>query len=211
MTEPKITLHQGDIPADIDFGKIVAVDTESMGLHCTRDRLCVVQLSSGDGNAHLVQFKQGGYEAPNLKKLLSDDSVTKIFHFARADLAMIFFNLGVMAQPVFCTKVASIIGRTFTDKHGLKNLTRDLLGITIAKEQQTSDWGSETLSQEQQTYAATDVLYLHELKEKLEDILVRERRNHLASASFAFLPTRAALDVAGWSEVDIFSHSPVKR
>lgn len=211
MTEPTITLHQGDIPADLDLGKVVAVDTESMGLNCTRDRLCVVQLSSGDGNAHLVQFKRGEYDAPNLKKMLADSDITKIFHFARADLAMIFFNLGVMPQPVFCTKVASIIGRTFTDKHGLKNLARDLMDLTIAKEQQTSDWGTEVLSEDQKTYAASDVLYLHELKSKLEGILARERRDHLANAAFAFLPTRAALDVAGWSEVDIFAHNPVKR
>lgn len=210
MTKPTITLHQGDIPADIDFGNVVAVDTESLGLNCTRDRLCVVQLSSGDGNAHLVQFKINEYAAPNLKKLMADTNVTKIFHFARADLAMIFFNLGVMPQPVFCTKVASVLGRTFTDKHGLKNLVHDLMGVSIPKEQQTSDWGAEILTDEQKTYAATDVLYLHELKGILEKILERERRDHLANAAFAFLPTRAALDVAGWNNVDIFAHRPAR-
>ncbi len=211
MTSPKITLHHGDIPSDLDFGDTVAVDTESLGLNCTRDRLCVVQLSSGDGNAHLVQFRPNEYDAPNLKKLLSNSKVTKIFHFARADLAMIFFNLGVMPQPVFCTKVASVLGRTFTDKHGLKNLTHDLLGITIAKEQQTSDWGAEELTSEQMEYAASDVFYLHELKAKLEKMMVRERRDHLVNAAFAFLPTRAALDVAGWSNIDIFAHNPNRR
>lgn len=211
MAEPKITLHQGDIPADLDFGSCVAVDTESLGLNCTRDRLCVVQLSSGDGTAHLVQFMPGQHDAPNLKKLLSDPNVLKLFHYARADLAMIFFNLGVMPQPVYCTKIASVIGRTFTDKHSLKDLTRDLLGFELAKEQQTSDWGAPVLSKEQMTYAATDVLHLHVLREKLDEVLAREHRDHLAKAAFAFLPTRAALDVAGWADVDIFAHRPVRR
>lgn len=208
MTKPQITLYQGDIPADLSFGSSVAIDTESLGLNWARDRLCVVQLSSGDGNAHLVQFRQGEYDAPNLKRLLNDASVTKLFHFARADLAMLSYYLGVMPQPVYCTKVASIIARTFCDRHGLKDLCRDLLGFELAKEQQTSDWGADSLTPEQLTYAASDVLYLHQLKDKLDAMLVREKRDHLARAAFTFLPTRAALDIAGWDNVDIFAHKP---
>lgn len=208
MTEPKITLHKGDIPADIEWGDVVAVDTESMGLNPLRDRLCVVQLSSGDGNAHLVQFEAGQYEAPNLKKLMADISVTKIFHFARADLAMITRYLGVMPEPVYCTKIASVIARTFTDKHSLKDLVRDLMGLEILKEQQTSDWGAEVLSEDQKIYAATDVLYLHELRQKLNDVLIREKRSSLVQAAFSFLPTRALLDLAGWGNTDIFAHRP---
>ncbi|MDD3183076.1 MAG: ribonuclease D [Alphaproteobacteria bacterium] len=208
INKPPITLHHGDIPSDLVFGDSVAIDTESMGLNPLRDRLCVVQLSSGDGTAHLVQFAKGAYDAPNLKKMLRDPSITKLFHFARADLAMIACYLGVMPEPAYCTKVASLLARTFCDRHGLKDLCRDLLGFELAKEQQTSDWGAATLTPEQQSYAASDVLYLHKLREKLDAMLVREKRDHLARAAFAFLPTRAALDLAGWENVDIFAHKP---
>lgn len=210
MASPHIFLHQNDIPADIDFGRVVAIDTESIGLNVTRDRLCVVQLSRGDGTAHLVQFSQNNYDAPHLKKLLADPNVIKLFHFARADLATLFHHLGVMPSPVYCTKVASIIARTFSDRHSLKDLCRDLLGLDLSKEQQTSDWGTETLTEEQQTYAASDVLYLHRLKDKLDSMLKRENRELYVQAAFDFLPTRAALDVAGWDNVDIFAHKPLR-
>jgi len=206
-----ITLHHGDIPANISFGASVAVDTESMGLQWERDRLCLVQLSSGDGNAHLVKFALNNYSAPNLKKLLTDPAVTKLFHFARADLATIKYHLGIMVAPVYCTKIASVLVRTFSDRHGLKDLTRDLLGIDLSKEQQTSDWGSATLSQDQMNYAATDVLHLHKLKAKLDDMLTRENRTHLAKAVMDFLPTRCELDLAGWSDVDVFAHRPLPK
>lgn len=208
MTSSEIFLYQGDLPEGLSLGPVVAIDTESMGLNPLRDRLCVVQLSSGDGKAHLVQLKAGHYEAPHLRKMLSDPSVTKLFHFARADLAMLSAYLGAVAGPVYCTKIASLLARTFTDKHSLKDLTRDLLGVTLIKEQQTSDWGADTLSEEQKIYAASDVLYLHALREKLDAMLVREMRSGLAQAAFAFLPARAALDLAGWSGVDIFAHRP---
>ena len=208
MAKPEIFLHQGDIPAGLDFASCVAIDTESLGLNVTRDRLCVVQLSCGDGTAHLVKFAKDDYSAPNLKKMLADPAITKLFHFARADLATIFYHLGVMPAPVYCTKVASIIARTFSDRHGLKDLCRDLLGLELSKEQQTSDWGAETLTAEQQFYAASDVLHLHLLKEKLDAMLLREKRDHYVRAAFDFLPTRAALDVAGWDNVDIFAHRP---
>ena len=207
---PNLILHQNDIPDGLTFGRVVAIDTESMGLNWKRDRLCLVQLSGGDGFAHLVQFAPGAYAAPNLKKLLADQSVTKLFHFARADLAMLSYYLGVMPAPVYCTKVASVLARTFTDRHSLKDLVRDLIGLELAKEQQTSDWGAPQLSSEQLSYAATDVLYLHSLREKLDAMLEREGRNHLARAAFDFLPTRAALDVAGWNGMDIFAHKPVR-
>ena len=207
---PTITLHHGDIPTDLSFGKIVAIDTESIGLNPLRDRLCVVQLSSGDNTAHLVQFAKDSYGAPNLKKLLADPAVLKLFHFARADLAMISYYLGVMPAPVYCTKIASILARTFSDRHSLKDLTRDLLGFELAKEQQTSDWGASELTQEQKTYAASDVLHLHKIKEKLDAMLAREKREHLVQAAFDFLPTRAALDIAGWGNVDIFAHKPMR-
>lgn len=210
MSTPQILLHKGDIPAGMAFGSSVAVDTESLGLSVRRDRLCVVQFSLGDGVAHLVQFKAGGYDAPNLKRMLADRSITKLFHFGRADLAMMGYYLGVMAGPVYCTKIASVIARTFTDRHSLKDLTRDLLGIELSKEQQTSDWGAETLTQEQMSYAASDVLYLHRLKEKLDEMLLREGRQALAQAAFDFLPARAALDIAGWEGVDIFAHKPTR-
>lgn len=208
MAKPEIFLHKGDIPADLVFGSSVAVDTESLGLHVKRDRLCVVQFSCGDGSAHLVQFAKDSYAAPNLKKMLTDPSITKLFHFARADLATLFHHLGVMPAPIYCTKIASIIARTFSDRHGLKDLCRDLLGMELSKEQQTSDWGAEILTDEQQFYAASDVLHLHALKEKLDAMLVREKRQAYVQAAFDFLPTRAALDVAGWENVDIFAHKP---
>lgn len=211
MASPDITLHHGDIPTGLSFGSIVALDTESLGLNWARDRLCLVQLSAGDGKAHLVQFAANQYDAPNLKKLLADPSVTKLFHFARADLAMLAHYLGVMPKPVYCTKIASVLARTFTDKHGLKDLVKDLLGTDLAKEQQTSDWGAAQLTPEQMNYAASDVLYLHRLKAKLDDMLAREGRAHLAKAAFDFLPGRAELDLAGWENVDIFSHRPQQR
>ena len=201
-----ITLHKGDIPAGLSFGKSVAVDTETMGLNPARDRLCLVQLSSGDGNAHLVQLSAGQYDAPNLKKLMTDASVLKIFHFARFDIASLKAYLGVDVNPIYCTKIASRLGRTFTDKHSLKELCRDLLGIELSKQQQTSDWGADHLSEEQLAYAASDVLYLHKIKDRLDAMLVRERRVHLAKAAYDFLPARAALDLGGWDDVDIFAH-----
>lgn len=194
----------------MSFGSAVAVDTESMGLHIKRDRLCVVQFSIGDGNAHLVQLAAGQYEAPNLKNMLTDPAILKIFHFARADMAMIKHYLGVMPGPVYCTKIASVLARTFTDHHSLKDLTRDLLGFELSKEQQTSDWGAAALSEEQLSYAASDVLYLHALREKLDGMLAREGRAALARAAFAFLPARAELDIAGWHKVDIFAHKPAR-
>jgi ribonuclease D len=206
-----ITLHQGDIPANLSFGTSVAVDTESLGLNWERDRLCLVQLSSGDGNAHLVQFKRNNYNAPNLKKLLTDPAVTKLFHYARADLVMMKYYLGVMTAPVYCTKIASALVRTFTERHGLKELARDLIGVDMSKEQQTSDWGAETLTNDQQTYAASDVLYLHAMRAKLDAMLAREDRTKLAQDTMRFLPTRAELDIAGWGEVDIFAHRPTSR
>ena len=206
-----ITLHRGDLPAGLSFGDCVAVDTESMGLNWDRDRLCVVQLSSGDGNAHLVQFPVGDYAATNLKKLFADSRVTKLFHFARADLAAIKKYLGVMPNPVYCTKLASVLVRTFTDRHGLKDLTRDLLGIDLSKEQQTSDWGAETLTPEQMTYAASDVLHLHKLKAKLDTMLEREGRTALARDLMTCVTVRAELDVGGWRDVDVFSHKPLRR
>lgn len=210
MNSSNLVLHKGDLPDNLVFTGAVAIDTESLGLNWMRDRLCLVQLSGGDGFAHLVQFAPGAYAAPNLKKLLADQSVTKLFHYARADLAMLSYYLGVMPAPVYCTKVASVLARTFTDRHSLKDLVRDLLGIELIKEQQTSDWGAPELSQEQLTYAASDVLYLHALREKLDAMLVREGRDLLARAAFEFLPARAALDVAGWNGVDIFAHKPLR-
>lgn len=204
-----ITLYEGDIPATLDFGDCVAIDTESLGLRWERDRLCLVQMSSGDGNAHLVQFRRGAYDAPNLKKLLADPKVIKLFHFARADLATLKFHLGVMPAPVYCTKIASALVRTFTERHGLKDLTKDLIGVDVSKEQQTSDWGAPTLTPEQLSYAASDVLHLHKLRAKLDTMLAREGRTAMAAEIFRFLPTRAELDIAGWADVDIFSHRPV--
>jgi len=199
-------LHSGDLPDGLDLGPVVAIDSETMGLRPHRDRLCVVQLSSGDGSAHLVQFRQGDYAAPNLKRLLASPDVLKLFHFARFDLAVIRHYLGVRCGPVYCTKIASKLVRTFTDKHGLKDLCADLLGVSLSKQQQSSDWGAEGLTDEQLRYAASDVLYLHALKERLDAMLHREGRVDLAQACFTFLPARAELDLAGWEEVDVFAH-----
>lgn len=200
-------LHQGDLPEGLDLGPVVAVDSETMGLIPQRDPLCVVQLSAGDGNAHLVQLDRNNYDAPRLKTLLTDEKVEKIFHFARFDVAAFGHWLGVQTEPIYCTKIASRLCRTYTDRHGLKDLTRELLGVEISKQQQSSDWGAKTLSKAQIEYAASDVLNLHALKEKLDAMLSREGRIGLARACFEFLPTRAALDLAGWPETDIFAHS----
>jgi ribonuclease D len=199
-------LHRGDLPAGLSFGGSVAIDTETMGLDPQRDRLCLVQLSAGDGECYLVQFSDGEYKAPRLKALLADPKVLKIFHFARFDLAMLKRHLGVDAKPVYCTKVASKLVRTFTDRHGLKDLCRELLGVELSKQQQSSDWGAATLSKEQLRYAAADVEYLHALKTKLDAMLAREGRKDLAQACFAFLPLRAALDLAGFPGPDLFEH-----
>lgn len=201
-----IEVHYGDLPANIDFGKSVAVDSETLGLNPHRDRLCVVQLSSGDGNAHLVHFNEPIYDAPNLKKLFADPSVEKLFHYARFDVAVIRKYLGVECTPVYCTKIASKLVRTYTDRHGLKALCQELLNIDLSKAQQSSDWGKKKLSIDQVNYAASDVLYLHQLQAILNDMLVRENRKEIAQACFDFLPTRATLDLNGWPEVDIFSH-----
>ncbi len=202
-----ITLHQDDLPGNVSFGSSVAVDTEAMGLHNHRDRLCLIQLSSGDGTAHLVQFKPGHYAAPNLKLLLADSGVTKLFHYARFDVAIIKKYLGVDCTPLYCTRIASSLARTYTDKHGLRDLCRELLGVDLNKQQQSSDWGAEALSPEQLAYAASDVFHLHALRERLDKMLLREKRLELAQECFKFIPTRTALDLAGWLEKDIFAHS----
>ena len=201
-----IHLHQGDLPAAVSFGTSVAIDTETMGLNPLRDRLCLAQLSAGDGVSHLVQFMPGAYNAPNLRALLADPKVLKIFHFGRFDIAVLAHYLGAVPAPVYCTKIASKLARTFTDKHGLKDLCRELLGIELSKQQQTSDWGAPTLTEEQKRYAAADVLHLHALKAKLDEMLIREKRQQLAAACFAFLPTRAFLDLVGFENADIFEH-----
>ncbi len=201
-----ITLHRGDLPPGIDFGSCVAIDTETMGLNPHRDRLCLVQLSAGDGTAHLVQLPKGEYDAPRLKALLADRNVTKLFHFARFDVASLHRYLGVVAAPIYCTKIASRLTRTFTDRHGLKDLCREMLGVDLSKQQQSSDWGAAKLTDEQQRYAASDVLYLHALKTRFDEMLAREGRTEMAASCFRFLPTRALLDLAGWSEEDIFAH-----
>ena len=201
-----IRLHRGDLPADLKFGPVLAVDTETMGLNPMRDRLCLVQLSTGDGNCDLVQISRGAREAGNLKRLLEDRSVLKLFHFARFDVTALRHHLGIDCRPVHCTKIASRLVRTFTDRHGLKDLCKDLLGIELSKQQRTSDWGAEELSAEQLRYAASDVLHLHALKSKLDVMLERESRVELAQSCFAFLPTRAELDLGGWSDPDIFAH-----
>jgi len=201
-----VSLHKGDLPSGLDFGDSVAVDTETMGLDPVRDRLCVVQLSAGDGNAHVVQLAQGDYDAPNLKALMANPKVTKLFHFARFDMAMMKRYLGVDVAPVYCTKIASKLVRTYTDRHGLKDLCRELLGVDLSKQQQSSDWGAAELTEAQLTYAASDVLHLHELKRGLDAMLARESRTDLAERCFAFLPTRVELDLSGWAEQDIFEH-----
>ena len=200
------SLHQGDLPADIDLGPEIAVDTETMGLDHHRDRLCLVQLSAGDGRAHLVRLAPGRLEAPNLRRLLADPRRLKIFHFARFDVAMLRRSLGVRCAPVYCTKIASKLVRTYTDRHGLKDLCRELLGIDLIKTEQSSDWGAAELSDAQLRYAAADVLHLHELRRRLDTMLEREGREDLARSCFAFLPTRAELDLAGWADQDIFAH-----
>ena len=201
-----IKLYKGDLPAGTDFGSAVAVDTETLGLLPRRDKLCVVQLSSGDGNAHIVQLDRGNYDAPRLKALLTNPDVVKIFHFARFDVAALKFYLGIDVAPIYCTKIASKLVRTYTDKHGLKDLIRELLGIEINKTQQSSDWGAHVLSDAQKQYAAQDVLYLHELKSRLDQMLEREGRAELARRCFDFVPVRAALDLGGWTEDDVFAH-----
>jgi len=203
-----IYLHKGDLPNDLDFGDCVAVDTETQGLNLHRDRLCVVQLSAGDGNAHLVQLSADDYDgAVNLKALMENPKVTKIFHFARFDVAVMKKHLNITIAPVFCTKIASKLVRTYTDRHGLKNLTEELVGVNMDKRQQSSDWAAAELSNAQKEYAASDVYHLHKMKDKLEDMLTRENRMDVARACFDFLPVRADLDLMGWDENDIFSHS----
>ena len=201
-----IELHKGDLPKDVYFSDSVAVDTEALGLNIPRDRLCLVQLSSGDGVCHLVQFADGDYAAPNLKALMMDADVTKIFHYARFDVALMKRYLGIEVKPIYCTKIASRLVRTYTDRHGLKDLCRELLNIELSKEQQSSNWGAETLSEEQMQYAASDVLHLHRLRAELDGMLARRGHTELAKACFDFLGTRAELDLAGWPDEDIFAH-----
>jgi ribonuclease D len=203
---PVIKLHKNDLPAGLAFGSSVAVDTETMGLRPQRDRLCVVQLSAGDGTAHLVQLDGSDWSAPNLKALLADPAVLKIFHFARFDVAVLQRYLGVATAPLYCTKIASKLARTYTDRHGLKDLCAELLGVELSKQQQSSDWGGNRLSDQQRHYAASDVLHLHALKAKLDAMLQREHRAQLAEACFQFVPTRARLDLAGFEDTDIFAH-----
>jgi len=201
-----IKLHHGDLPADVSLGAVVAIDTETMGLNPHRDRLCLVQLSGGDGDAHLVKIARGPAKAPRLAALLADPKVLKLFHFGRFDIAVLEHALGVRCEPVYCTKIAARLTRTFTDRFGLKDLCRELLGVDLSKQQQTSDWGADTLNDEQMAYAASDVLHLHALKARLDVLLEREGRTELARACFRFLPARARLDLAGWPETDIFAH-----
>jgi ribonuclease D len=201
-----ITYHRGDLPPGLSFGGCVAIDSETMGLNLQRDRLCVVQLSAGDGTAHVVHFPDRNYLAPNLRALLGDPRVQKLFHFARFDLAMIQRHFGIVCAPVYCTKLASRLVRTNTERHSLKELCSEFLGIELSKQQQSSDWGADTLTPQQLEYAAADVLYLHALKQKLDVLLEREQRRPLAEACFSFLPVRAALDLAGWADEDIFAH-----
>lgn len=202
----KIKLHKNDLPDGLDLGPIIAIDTETLGLNPQRDRLCLAQLSAGDGVCHAVQFEAGAYAAPNLKRLLADPAKLKLFHFARFDMTMFRRWLGTVTTPVYCTKVASKLVRTYTDKHGLKDLVRELLAVDLSKEQQCSDWGSVELTERQLSYAGNDVAYLHRLKDALDAMLAREGRTALAKACFEFLPTRVELDLAGWPEVDIFEH-----
>jgi ribonuclease D len=201
-------LHEGDLPAEALVGAgSVAVDSETMGLRLGRDPLCVVQLSDGQGDAHVVRLNRPAYDCPNLKRLLTDPAVTKIFHFGRFDIAMFYLHLGVVTAPVYCTKIASKLARTYTDRHGLKDVARELLGVELSKAQQSSDWGQATLSEDQLNYAAADVLHLHAIRGRLDEMLAREGRDGLARACFGFLPERALLDVGGWEDVDIFSHA----
>jgi ribonuclease D len=204
-----VTIHQhdGDLPDGLDLGPEVAIDSETMGLRLGRDPLCVVQLSSGNGDSHIVRFRRPAYDAPNIKRLLTDPAVLKIFHFGRFDIAMFALHLGVTTAPVYCTKIASKLARTYTDRHGLKDVVRELMGVDMSKAQQSSDWGAERLSPEQLAYAASDVVYLHGLRTRLDAMLEREGRMELARACFEFLPWRAKLDVAGWEDVDIFAHA----
>jgi ribonuclease D len=201
-----IELYKNDIPKSLTLGKKIAVDTEAMGLNNHRDRLCLIQLSSGDGNAHLVQFEKNNYDAPNLKKLLSNPKTLKLFHFARFDVAIIKKYLKVECNPLYCTRTASYFARTFTDRHGLRDICKELLSIEISKQQQSSDWGAENLTDDQMKYAANDVLYLHALQEKLDEMLKREDRYELASKVFNCIQTRAELDLSGWENIDIFAH-----
>jgi ribonuclease D len=205
VSEP--ILHDGDLPDGLDLGDVIAIDTETMGLNPHRDRLCVVQLSPGDGSADVVQIPKGHTDAPNLKALLANPAITKIFHFARFDIAVLYQSFGVMTGPIYCTKIASRLTRTYTDRHGLKDLVREVLNVDLSKQQQSSDWGSDSLTEPQLAYAASDVLHLHALRERLDAMLVREGRTGLAKACFDFLPTRALLDLQGWDEEDIFAHS----
>ncbi len=201
-----IHLHQNDLPDGLDLGPVVAIDSETMGLIPHRDRLCLVQLSSGDGDAHLVQISQDQTTAPNMVAMLTDPDVLKLFHFGRFDIAVLLHRFGAVTAPIYCTKIASKLVRTYTDRHGLKNLLQELLSVDISKQQQSSDWGAATLTEAQKTYAASDVLYLHQLMDALNLRLQREGRMQMAQACFDFLPTRAALDLAGWHETDIFAH-----
>jgi ribonuclease D len=203
-----IHLHEGDLPDGALAGATaVAIDSETMGLRLGRDPLCVVQLSDGNGEAHVVRLDRATYDAPNLKRLLTDPAVVKLFHFGRFDIAMFWLHLGVVTAPVYCTKIASKLARTYTDRHGLKDVTKELIGVDLSKAQQSSDWGAANLSEDQVAYAASDVLHLHALRERLDEMLVREKRDGLARACFDFLPQRALLDVAGWEDIDIFAHS----
>ena len=202
----KIKLHKGDLPTTVELGPLVAIDSETLGLNPMRDRLCLVQLSAGDGVCHAVQFAPNEYAAPNLKQMLANPKVTKLFHFARFDVAMLRHYLGVTVAPIYCTKIASKLVRTYTDKHGLKDLVKELLSVDLSKEQQSSDWGAPELSEKQLAYAANDVAYLHRLKDVLDTMLEREDRASLAKACFQFLPARAQLDLAGWDGIDIFAH-----
>lgn len=202
-----VYLHEGDLPADLDLGPVVAVDSETMGLRFRRDPLCVVQLSAGDGNAHVVRLNRPDYDCPNLKRVLADPKVLKLFHFGRFDIGMFQLHLGVETRPVYCTKIASKLARTYTDRHGLKDVVRECAGVELSKAQQSSDWGAKELTPAQLEYAASDVLYLHAVKARLDEMLEREGRTDLAKACFDFLPTRSALDLAGWDEMDIFAHA----
>lgn len=202
-----VYLHEGDLPADLDLGPEVAVDSETMGLRFRRDPLCVVQLSAGDGNAHVVRLNRPTYDCPNLKALMADPAVLKIFHFGRFDIGMFQLHLGVETRPVYCTKIGSKLARTYTDRHGLKDVARELAGVDLSKAQQSSDWGAAQLSPAQLEYAASDVLHLHAIKAKLDEMLAREGRTELARACFDFLPVRSRLDLEGWDEIDIFAHS----